>query len=258
MPSPDKMTITELALYIDQADNLTPEIEEALIKDTRRGAAALLERHRKKQERHAKETARLEKMLLYEKQLWEKGFQAVAGIDEAGRGPLAGPVVAAAVVFFPGTLIDSLNDSKQLSAAKRGSLFEEIILNGKAYGIGSASQEEIDHINIHQATFLAMKRALAKLPDQPDFILVDGFTMPEPPCRQKAIKNGDALSLSIAAASVLAKVARDTMMLRLHEKYPQYGFNHNKGYGTADHCAALNKYGPCPAHRVSFRLKFDD
>ncbi|MBW6463573.1 MAG: ribonuclease HII [Firmicutes bacterium] len=258
MLSPDKMTIAELALYIDQADNLTPEIEEALIKDTRIGAATLLERHRKRQERRANETARLEKMLAYEKQLWEKGFKAIAGIDEAGRGPLAGPVVAAAVVFSPGTLIDNLNDSKQLSAARRGSLYEEIILNAKAYGIGSASREEIDHLNIHQATFLAMKRALAKLPDEPDFILVDGFTMPESPWRQKAIKSGDALSLSIAAASVLAKVTRDTMMLKLHEEYPQYGFNRNKGYGTADHCAALNKYGPCPAHRVSFRLKFDD
>ncbi len=258
MPVFDKMTIAELALYIDQAGNLTPEIEEILMKDKRNGTSALLERHRRKQERRAKETARLEKMLIYEKQLWQKGFKAVAGIDEAGRGPLAGPVVAAAVVFSSGTLIDNLNDSKQLSAAKRGSLYEEIIVNAKAYGIGSASREEIDHFNIHQATFLAMRRALAKLPDEPDFILVDGFALPESSCRQKAIKSGDALSLSIAAASVLAKVTRDTMMLRLHEEYPHYGFNRHKGYGTADHCAALNKYGPCPAHRVSFRLKFDD
>lgn len=253
-----KMTLAELAAYIEKRTELTSEEEERLASDGRNGALALLNKYKRNIELRAKETARLEKMLCEEKQLWGKGFKFIAGIDEAGRGPLAGPVVAAAVVLSPGTLIENLNDSKQLSAARRRFLYDEIILKAQSYGLGSATREEIDRFNIHQATFIAMKRALEKLSAKPDYLLVDGFPLPGPSCPQKALKGGDALSLSIAAASVLAKVTRDNMMLKLHDKYPQYGFNRNMGYGTNDHCVALNNYGPCPAHRTSFRLDFND
>jgi ribonuclease HII len=258
MPVFQKITIAELAAYIERQKILTSEEEEMLAADERSGALALLARYKKNIELRAKETARLEKMLSEEKKLWEIGFQFIAGIDEAGRGPLAGPVVAAAVVLPQGTLIENLNDSKQLSAARRRFLYEEIILKARAYGLGSATREEIDHYNIRQATFMAMKRALEKLSVKPDYLLVDGFPLPEPSCPQKALKGGDALSLSIAAASVLAKVTRDNLMLKLHDQFPQYGFNRNMGYGTNDHCAALNTYGPCPAHRTSFRLDYND
>ncbi len=253
-----KMTLAELTAYIEKRAELTSEEEEKLAADGRSGALALLARHRRKIELRAKETARLEKMLSEEKKLWEKGYRFIAGIDEAGRGPLAGPVVAAAVVLSPGTLIENLNDSKQLSAARRRFLYEEIILKAQAYGLGSATREEIDRYNIHQATFMAMKRALEKLTVKPDYLLVDGFPLRGPHCPQKALKGGDALSLSIAAASVLAKVTRDNLMMKLHDEYPQYGFNRNMGYGTGDHRAALINYGPCPAHRTSFRLDFND
>jgi ribonuclease HII len=257
MPEFKMMTLVELAAYIEKRSSLTCEEEEGLVADGRSGALALLTRYRRKIELRAKETARLEKMLTEEKVLWEKGFRFVAGIDEAGRGPLAGPVVAAAVVLSPGTLIDNLNDSKQLSAARRRFLYEEIILNAQTYGLGSASREEIDRFNIHQATFMAMKRALEKLSLRPDYLLVDGFPLRGYQCPQKALKAGDTLSLSIAAASVLAKVTRDNMMIKLHDEYPQYGFNRNMGYGTGDHREALINYGPCPAHRTSFRLDFN-
>jgi ribonuclease HII len=256
MPNFKEMTLTELTIYIEKCTELTSEEEEELVNDGRRGALALLARYRRNIELRVKETARLEKMLTEEKILWEKGFRSIAGLDEAGRGPLAGPVVAAAVVLSPGTLIENLNDSKQLSAARRRFLYEEIILQAQAYGLGSATREEIDKYNIHQATFIAMKRALEKLSIEPDYLLVDGFRLRGPHCPQKALKGGDTLSLSIAAASVLAKVTRDKLMMKLHENYPQYGFNHNMGYGTFDHREALINYGPCPAHRTSFRLNY--
>lgn len=210
------------------------------------------QRYRKADE---KELKRLEKMLVEEKYYWEKGVSNLAGLDEAGRGPLAGPVVAAAVVFEPGTVIKNLNDSKQLSAKRREQLFEEIIFRSKSYGIGSASSVEIDQLNIHAASLLAMHRALDKLKSVPDFILVDGFSLPNSSCGQKAIIGGDARSLTIAAASVLAKVSRDRIMQRLHEKYPNYAFNRNMGYGTAEHRQAILKFGLTPEHRKSFKLK---
>lgn len=186
---------------------------------------------------------------------WDQGLLNLAGLDEAGRGPLAGPVVAAAVVLEPGTVIQHLNDSKQLSVKRREQLFEEIIFRSKSYGIGSASSVEIDQLNIHCASLLAMQRALDKIKPEPDFILVDGFPLPGSSCGQKAIIGGDARSLTIAAASVLAKVSRDRIMQRLHEKYPNYAFNRNMGYGTVEHRQAISKFGLTPEHRKSFQLK---
>ena len=223
--------------------------------DNRKGAARLLNRFLRKKELKLLENARLEKMLAEEKILWQKGFSLIAGIDEAGRGPLAGPVVAAAVIFDPETMIEGINDSKQLSAAKREELFEEIIIRAVDYGIGSASRDEIDRINIHAASMLAMKRAVERLKTEPDYLLVDGFKIPRYPLQQKALTSGDKRSMSIAAASILAKVTRDKIMSNLHNLYPQYGFDSNKGYGTLAHRQALIECGPCSEHRVSFVVK---
>lgn len=252
----ERMTIAEIAEYLDRKEELGPEEEASLRTDSRRGAADLLGRFYRRKDKRLQEETRLQKMLAEEKNLWEKGFTAVAGVDEAGRGPLAGPVVAAAVIFSPGTLITGLNDSKQLSRPARERIFDQVVYNALCYSIASASCEEIDRLNIHAASLLAMRRALEKLPFSPDYILVDGFKIQDSPFKQKAIKGGDCLSLSIAAASVLAKVSRDAIMADLHRKYPFYDFIRNKGYGTPEHQQALLEHGPCPEHRRSFRLVY--
>ena len=186
----------------------------------------------------------------------------VAGIDEAGRGPWAGPVVAGAVVFadrkLPLLLLDGLDDSKKLTVKKREILYQQLFEAKEkgvlSIGIGEASAREIDEINILQATFLAMKRAFMALPQKPEWALIDGNRLPrEFPCRTRAVIKGDGKSLSIAAASVVAKVYRDHLMARLAEKYPYYGFEKNAGYGTAAHIAALAEYGITPEHRLSYR-----
>ncbi len=249
-----KMSIAELKVFLDQNGELNAEQEKILEADRRRGVAELIKRYNRKKEALKKEEDRLRGMLAEERILEERGYQAVAGVDEAGRGPLAGPVIAAAVILKPGVVIDDLNDSKQLSARARVEIFESIVFNALSYGIGSASREEIDRINIHAASMLAMRRALERLSIKPDFVLADGYPIRDCPFEQKAIKGGDALSMSIAAASVIAKVSRDRIMVGLHEKYPHYGFDRNMGYGTTSHREAISKYGPCPAHRRSFRL----
>lgn len=248
------MSIAELKVFLDQNGELNAEQEKILEADRRRGVAELIKRYNRKKEALKKEEDRLRGMLAEERILEERGYQAVAGVDEAGRGPLAGPVIAAAVILKPGVVIDDLNDSKQLSARARVEIFESIVFNALSYGIGSASREEIDRINIHAASMLAMRRALERLSIKPDFVLADGYPIRDCPFEQKAIKGGDALSMSIAAASVIAKVSRDRIMVGLHEKYPHYGFDRNMGYGTTSHREAISKYGPCPAHRRSFRL----
>ncbi|MDD6980379.1 MAG: ribonuclease HII [Clostridia bacterium] len=185
----------------------------------------------------------------------EAGYQIVCGIDEAGRGPLSGPVVAAACVLDPTVEIPGLNDSKKLSPAKRELLFERITESALDYAIGMASPEEIDRLNILNATMLAMRRAIAGLKTPADFALVDGNCTRDFPIPARAIVKGDALSCSISAASILAKVTRDRLCLEDEKNYPQYGFAKHKGYGTAEHIAALKQYGPCPIHRKTF-LKF--
>jgi len=175
----------------------------------------------------------------------------IAGLDEAGRGPLAGPVVAAAVVLAEP--IDGLADSKKLSARQRERLAVLIKASATGWALGIASVEEIDTVNILQATLLAMRRALLSLPCAPTLALVDGLHLPALPCPARALVGGDGLEPAIMAASILAKVARDSMMDELHEQYPVYGFARHRGYGTAVHLAALREHGPCPAHRRSFR-----
>ena len=191
--------------------------------------------------------------------LWEieseLPFELICGVDEAGRGPLAGPVCAAAVILPKGLVIPGLNDSKKLSDKRRRELFPIIQQEAVSFGIAFASQEEIDEINILQATFLAMRRAMEQLNPQPEFALIDGNRETDfgVPC--KTVIKGDSLSANIAAASVLAKVTRDNWMMEAAEKYPGYGFEIYKGYGTKAHYAALEKLGPCPIHRRSFLKK---
>ncbi len=189
----------------------------------------------------------------YENQMIKLGHRHVAGVDEVGRGPLAGPVTAAAVILDPKRRPKGLADSKALSAAHRLALFDDILGSALAIGIGMASAVEIDAINIRQATFLAMRRALNALSVKADFALIDGNSLPpDLACSARAIVKGDAQSVSISAASIVAKVTRDKLMAQLHESYPVYGFEQNAGYPTKFHREALSKYGACPFHRLSF------
>lgn len=188
----------------------------------------------------------------FDEAIRNEGFVTLCGVDEAGRGPLAGPVYAAAVILRTDVVIDGVNDSKKLSEKRREALFDEICASA-AFGIASASVEEIESLNILQATFLAMRRAVDALGVSPSLVLVDGNQTPSGlAVPAQTVVKGDALSASIAAASILAKVSRDRYMRELDAQYPAYGFAGHKGYGTAAHCAALREYGPCPAHRLSF------
>ena len=191
-----------------------------------------------------------------EDSVYAEGFQMVCGVDEAGRGPLAGPVCAAAVILPRGLEIPGLNDSKKLTDKKRRELMPVIKEQAIAYGIGMASEAEIDQINILQATYLAMERAMEQLQGKADFALIDGNRAKDFGIPVRTVVKGDSLSASIAAASVLAKVTRDDMMLELAKDYPQYGFEVHKGYGTKQHYEALRQHGHCKIHRLSFLKKF--
>ena len=197
-----------------------------------------------------------DKMWEIENFYYEKGFRLICGVDEAGRGPLAGPVCAAAVILPPNLNIPGLNDSKKLSDKKRRELYPLIKEQAVAYGIAFADENEIDEINILQATFLAMQRAIDQLSVKPDLALVDGNREKDFGIPVRTVVHGDSLSASIAAASVLAKVTRDDLMLKVAEDYPQYGFEIHKGYGTKAHYAAISEHGPCAVHRMSFLKKF--
>ena len=212
------------------------------------------ERELKRQEKQRAEAERVEAMCFYEKQY--DGCSYICGIDEAGRGPLAGPVVAAAVILPKDLRIMHINDSKKLSPKRRDELFD--IINEKALAVatGIVSPGRIDEDNILQATILAMKMAVINLKIRPDMLLIDAVKLPETPIPQLPIIKGDAKSISIAAASIIAKVTRDRLMTAYDEIYPMYGFAKHKGYGTAEHIAALKEYGPCPIHRRTFITKF--
>lgn len=196
---------------------------------------------------------RLHTPLEFERGLWSRGVRLVAGIDEAGRGPLAGPVVAAAVVLPPDCSVCGADDSKRLTARQREALVSEILQTAAAVGLGAASAREIDRINIRRATALAMERAIRHLRSNPEHLLVDGLPVPELGLEwQTAVVGGDRRVHSIACASILAKVYRDRLMERLSVRYPAYGWHRNKGYGTREHLAALRAFGPTPHHRRSF------
>ena len=185
-----------------------------------------------------------------------EGLAPVCGVDEAGRGPLAGPVCAAAVILPEGLVIEGLNDSKKLTEKKREALYERIVSEAVSYGIAFAEVEEIEQSDILSAALLAMNRAMAQLDPQPALALIDGNTTRSIAVNARSVIGGDGLCASIAAASVLAKVTRDRLMVSLAEKYPQYGFERHKGYGTRAHYAAIAEYGPCELHRRSFLRKF--
>lgn len=193
---------------------------------------------------------------LYETEAFDAGIRLICGVDEAGRGPLAGPVCAAAVMLPPGLEIPGLNDSKKLTDKKRRELYDVITAQAVSYGIAFASEQEIDEINILQATFLAMERAMQQLSPQPELTLIDGNRTKDFGLPVRTIVKGDSLSASIAAASILAKVTRDRLMEEYDAQYPQYGFAVHKGYGTKRHYAALTEFGPCEEHRQTFLRKF--
>lgn len=192
-------------------------------------------------------------MWQYENRFRKSGYKLIAGIDEAGRGPLAGPVVAASVILPENCQIKGLNDSKKLSEEKRNQVFKIIRQKALAIGIGIVNENVIDRINILQATKAAMVDAVSQLSRKPDFLLIDGNQNINSPIPQLAVIKGDALSASIAGASIIAKVTRDKMMVDYHRIYPQYGFGHHKGYGTKEHLVKIGKYGPCKIHRKTFK-----
>jgi ribonuclease HII len=199
------------------------------------------------------ERVRLEKMSLWENRARQKGFLHVAGVDEAGRGPLAGPVVAAACVFPDGAALPGIDDSKKLLPLKRFEIFQELMaLEGIDYGIGIIDAFVIDQVNILQATFQAMLAAIARLKKAPDYLLVDGNRLPGSAIPGEAVVKGDSLSVSIAAASIIAKVTRDQIMQTFHRQWPYYGFDLHKGYPTRAHVQAIRAHGPSPIHRMSF------
>jgi len=247
------LSIQELrARLLDEAAPVSAQVLRALKRDRRQGVQALYAALRKRYERERREQARLDSMLNFERLLWNAGVQHVAGVDEVGVGPLAGPVVAAAVVFRPGTCIPGVDDSKRLDPAQRAALAAVIRREALGVGIGMATVEEIDRINVYQAGLLAMRRAVQALPVVPQHVLVDARTIPGLDVPQTSFTKGDGINFSIAAASIVAKTHRDALMERLDRKYPEYGFAKHKGYGTPEHQRAIRRYGPCPLHRMSY------
>ncbi|KJR99635.1 MAG: hypothetical protein VR68_08865 [Peptococcaceae bacterium BRH_c4a] len=248
------MTVAEIRqLYraLEQSGDQGSNLLQAMSRDSRVGVRQLYDTLQKRRLQVINEEKRLEDLLCYEKRLWASGVELVAGVDEAGRGPLAGPVVAAAVILPPRVRIYQLNDSKQLSPAKRKALAFQI-KNSGAWAIGVSTVKEILNLNIYHASMLAMRRALAGLKGDPGHVLADGFAIPALELPQTHIIGGDGKSASIAAASIIAKETRDELMELCHHLYPRYGFDRHKGYATAGHIEALRRYGPCPLHREGF------
>lgn len=246
-----KMNVSQIADLLGQ-DQLPQQIIQDLQTDNRPSVQKLLARWIVRECRRRQESERLKELYLYEKIYYNRGYQLVAGIDEAGRGPLAGPVVVAAVILPPFAEIRGLNDSKQLSALQREKLYSVIHTTALAIHWQAIPVEVIDQINIYQATVSGMYQATACLQPAAEAVLIDAVKLPNLAVPWEAIIGGDALSASIAAASVIAKVERDRIMAELSTQYPLYGFEKHKGYATKEHLAALQKFGPCPAHRRSF------
>lgn len=239
--------------YLGGDKRLPKGLLAALESDARAGARALAKQLRERQRANRAEGQRLRNLLRFEEELWESGHVHVAGVDEAGMAPLAGPVVAAAVILPRGYKLKDLDDSKKiLDAARREALAADVKANAVAWAVGRAEVEEIDRLNIYHAGLLAMSRAVKGLSQRPDFVLVDARTVPGCPAPQRGIIQGDALSLSIAAASVVAKTTRDAVMAALDTEYPGYGLASHKGYPTPQHFKALKSLGASPIHRRSF------
>ncbi|MGQ7353391.1 ribonuclease HII [Streptococcus suis] len=244
-------TIKEVTALLAQVDSLDSPVWAELAQDVRAGVQAAIKKRQKELEKEAAEDARLEAMLFYEKALYENGVELIAGIDEVGRGPLAGPVVAAAVILPKGCKIRYLNDSKKIPKSKHEAIYNEIIEHAVAVGVGVKDAAVIDQVNIYEATKLAMLEALEQLIQEPEHLLIDAMKL-DTSIPQTSIIKGDANSLSIAAASIVAKVTRDKMMADYDKEFSGYGFAKNAGYGTSEHLKGLNKLGITPIHRKTF------
>lgn len=238
--------------YVDGGTALTQQVINRLERDPREGVRKLCAALRKRHEKERGERVRLDAMRHFEMVLWKSGIRDIAGVDEAGVAPLAGPVVAAAVMFHPDTEIEGVDDSKRLDAQTRAQLAGEIRARASGVAVGIASVEEIDTVNIYHASLLAMRRAVEGLPRAPQHVLVDARIVPGIPMPQNAFNKGDGINFTIAAASIIAKTARDAMMEALDREYPGYGFAVHKGYPTPDHREALLKLGRTRVHRMSF------
>ena len=244
-------TIKEVKERLAMIDELDHPFFEELILDGRAGVQAAISKRKRELQKQVDEDLRLEKMLAYEKELYAQGIDLIAGVDEVGRGPLAGPVVAAAVILPKACKILGLNDSKKIPKSKHKEIYEAVLQNAIAIGIGIKDNQVIDQVNIYEATKLAMMEAIGQLEPQPQHLLIDAMKL-DLPIPQTSIIKGDANSLSIAAASIVAKVTRDQMMEEFDCEYPGYDFTQNAGYGTANHLAGLDKLGVTPIHRRSF------
>jgi ribonuclease HII len=246
-----KRTIQDIQFLLQEIVTEKDERFAELLLDERKGVQKLIAQWRKKRELEAKERAQFMQMSQFEEALRAKGVRFIAGVDEVGRGPLAGPVIAAAVILPKDFYLPGLNDSKKLSEAKREQFYDHIRENAIAVGVGIVDAETIDEINIYQATKQAMMKAVSELRIEPEHLLIDAMELPVSIAQTPIIK-GDAKSISISAASVIAKVTRDRMMKELGKKHPEYGFEKHMGYGTKEHLAALEQYGILREHRKSF------
>jgi ribonuclease HII len=247
------LTLSQLrARYVDEARPLPSGLEAALRRDARPGARAILAQIERRRRENRTEGQRLRWMLEFERALWGQNILLIAGIDEAGMSPLAGPVAAAAVVLEPGWRADGLNDSKQVSPEHRVELAAQIKQEAKAWAVAFSEPDEIDRLNIYWAGIAAMRRAVESLRLTPEHLLIDARRLRDVPIQQTRIVKGDERSLSIAAASILAKTARDARMVTYASEYPGYGFDQHKGYPVREHLAALRRQGACPIHRRSF------
>ncbi len=248
-----RMSVADLrARFLVEARPLPPEWEEALARDSRAGARAVHLGVVRRRRANRAEGQRLRRLLRYETELWERGLTLVAGADEAGMAPLAGPVVAAACILPRDYRPRGIDDSKQLDAAERERLAADIRRHAVCWAVARAEVEEIDRLNVYWAGILALERAVRALARKPDYLMVDARTLRGLDVPQQGIVHGDALSLTIAAASILAKTTRDALMEELDGRHPGYGFARHKGYPTPEHLAALGRLGPCPVHRRSF------
>ena len=244
-------TIKEVKERLATIDELDHPLFEELILDGRAGVQAAISKRKHELQKRVDEDLRLEKMLAYENELYAQGIDLIAGVDEVGRGPLAGPVVAAVVILPKACKIPGLNDSKKIPKSKHKEIYEDVLQNAIAIGIGVKDNQVIDQVNIYEATKLAMMEAIGQLEPQPQHLLIDAMKL-DLPISQTSIIKGDANSLSIAAASIVAKVTRDQMMEEFDREYPGYDFAKNAGYGTANHLAGLDQLGVTPIHRRSF------
>jgi ribonuclease HII len=248
-----RLSVEAIRLRYGRADTpVTPQTLSKLKRDPRHGVRQLYEALRKRYERDSAERTRLDGMLNFERVLWRAGVQHIAGVDEVGMGPLAGPVIAAAVIFPPNTELDGIDDSKRLDLEQRLGAEIRIRAAASAIGIGVAEVEEIDRLNIYQAGLLAMRRAVEALPIKPQHVLVDARNIPGVDVPQNCFNKGDGIDFSIAAASIVAKTHRDRLMEGLAAQFPLYGFERHRGYSTPEHQAAIRAHGPCAIHRKSF------